>query len=75
MNSVEKAYQVLEYIADAEDQEIRESLPVPAPPSVVRAVAAAASGYIPEQADDLDAFLTQLSEFCLSLRSDEPAAV
>jgi hypothetical protein len=70
MNSCEKVYLALEQLADADDDEIKESIPLPAPVPMVRGILPVIARQLPDDPADLDAFLLNLSEFCLSFRSD-----
>lgn len=74
MNSVQKAHLVLEELADLDDDELADYLPVPVPPSVIHAVIAFAAPRIPEDPGALDQFLTEVGNFCHQLRSDEQPA-
>jgi hypothetical protein len=71
MNSVEKVYMALEELADADDDELREALPIPAPPAMIRSVLPAIGRQVPENAADLDEFLTNVGNFVHTLRSDD----
>jgi hypothetical protein len=74
MNSIEKVHLALEEMADAEDEDLTEAIPVPIPPTMLRSFMPVIAHSIPEDPGDLDLFLTQVGDFCHSLRSDhEPA--
>lgn len=70
MNSREKVYEALEQLADADDDELREALPIPIPAAILRGVVPAIARNIPEDVRELDAFLTQVGDFCHAMRSD-----
>lgn len=77
MNSVEKVYMALEELEDADDDEIREALPLPGlSTAFVRTMLPAIARFVPEDPDELDEFLTGVGNFCHMLRSDDyvPAA-
>lgn len=73
MNSVQKVYMALEEIGDMEDDELQEALPVPVPIPLARSILPMVARSIPEDAAELDEFLTQVGDFCHGLRSDAPA--
>lgn len=75
MNSVEKVYLALEELEDMDDHEIKEALPIPISVPAARGIIPMVARAVPENAHDLDEFLTQVGNFCHSLRSDgyEPA--
>lgn len=70
MNSVEKVYLALEELEDADDEELKEALPLPIPVPTLRGLLPVVARYVPENAGELDEFLTQVGNFCHSLRSD-----
>lgn len=76
MKSPEKVLLFLEEMQSCTDVEIAEAIPLPVPPTMIRAALAGVAGQISDDAGELDEWLTRLGEFCLSLRSDpvdEPA--
>jgi len=77
MTSPEKVLEFLDELQTISDQEIAEAIPVAIPVPLLRLALAGMSSQVPEDPDELDGLLTQIGEFCLSLRSDtadEPAA-
>lgn len=74
MNSVEKCYRALEYIADLDDEELDDALPIPLPPAMARGFLPIVARNMPDNPHVLDQFLTDVGNFCHDLRSDhEPA--
>lgn len=71
MNSIEKVYLALEQMADAEDEDLAEAIPVPIPPTMLRGFLPIITRNIPEDPAELDDFLGKVGDFCHSLRSDE----
>jgi hypothetical protein len=70
MKSPEKVLAFLEEMQASSDADIADAIPLPLPAAMIRATLAGVAGQVPDDVDELDAWLTQLGEFCLSLRSD-----
>lgn len=71
MKSPEKVLLFLEELQGFSDDDIAEAIPVPMPPPALRMMLAGVATALGEDAEALDANLTQLGNFCLNLRSDE----
>lgn len=72
--STEKVWGLILYLQDSEPEELAEAFPFRIPEALLRTALAAAGDGLPDNDADLDAFLTSVSEFCLSLRSDDYGA-
>lgn len=73
MRSTEKVLATVEYLEEREDHELRDAFPgVPA--GIVRAALPFVIDAIPSDPAQLDEFLTQVGDFCHSLRSDDALA-
>jgi hypothetical protein len=70
MKSTEKVMAMLEVLQDQEDEEIAAALPIAVPPPMLRGALVMVAAQLPDTPDELDAFLTNVGEFCLSMRSD-----
>lgn len=70
MTSTEKVYAALEYAQTSTDEELEEALPLGLPAAMLRASLALIAGQVPQDPQELDQFLGQIADFCLSLRSD-----
>lgn len=75
MTSTEKVWGLLEHLQDSEDDELAEAFPISLPPTILRGALVMAGDQLPHSPEELDSFLASVSEFCLALRSDEPASV
>ena len=73
MKSTEKVLGALEQMADADDGELREALPIPISPTALRMVIPAIIDRLPPSPEELDEFLTGVAGFCLNMRSDDYA--
>lgn len=74
MNSTDKIYALLEFLQDQDDNELADAIQLPLPPAFARGALMAVAGNLPADPAELDRFLTDVSQFCLSLCSDrEPA--
>jgi hypothetical protein len=73
MKSPEKVLAALEFLADADDQEIRETFPINISPSIVRMGVGGMVDQVPQDPAELDEFLTNVANFCLAMRSDDYA--
>lgn len=69
MKSTDKVWDAIEEVQNADDQELAEMFSG-APASLVRMGVGVLSSMIPDDPAQLDLFLTQVGDFCHSLRSD-----
>jgi hypothetical protein len=69
--STEKAYDLLEQLADLDDATLADTLPIP--PSIARMALGAAAGQIPSDPSVLDDWALRGALWCLSFRSDDAA--
>ena len=71
MTSTEKVWGLIEYLQESEDEELAEAFPIKGlPVGVARGALAMLGDQLPKTPDELDAFLTQVADFCSGLRSD-----
>lgn len=70
MNSTEKVWTIVEQLQDSEDSEIAEALPLGLPAPILRGALLMITDQIPQDPAALDEFLSQVGDFCHSLRSD-----
>lgn len=73
MNSTDKIRDFLETLAEQEDHEITQALPLP--PSVLRMGIAAMHARVPNDPEQIDEWALAAANFCLSMRSDNAPAV
>lgn len=73
MNSVDKVQAAIDELEDSNDGELRQALGG-APPHLVRAGLMMLEPMLPDEPAELDRFLTEVGNFCHSLRSDPEEA-
>lgn len=72
MNSVEKVEAALDHLMNSSDEDLQEAIPIP--PGIVIAAMPFIADVLPQDPGELDEFLTNVGDFCHSMRSDrEPA--
>jgi hypothetical protein len=68
MNSVEKVNAALDHLMNASDEDLAEAIPLPS--GVVIAAMPFIADILPSDPAALDEFLTNVGDFCHSMRSD-----
>lgn len=71
MKSTEKVAAMLELLQDEEDQELAAAIPLPIGVPTLRMGLMAVAEKLPRDPAELDTFLSQVGDFCLSMRSDD----
>lgn len=69
MNSIEKVQAAIDYLTDSTDEEVHAAVPF-LPVGVVRGGLVLIESQVPDTPEELDQFLTDVGDFCHSLRGD-----